>query len=204
MLSAAWSGCPDCRRARSRACVRRHLGVVFDIGHQSVQFEDIAQSLALLRDRGIPIFKLQAAAALWVPHVHRESVRELRPFTDTIYLSQTTQRATGTYPVSSTSDRRHRGMERHPTPGCANGAPTSTCRCSWTTSARSRPRARGSKPRCACMPRRRVRSSRDRDVHLGRPAAFKTGDITDYVTREIGWTRDELDRHSPGDSALAT
>ena len=30
--------------------VRRHLGVVFDICHQSVQFEDIAASLRLLRD----------------------------------------------------------------------------------------------------------------------------------------------------------
>ena len=47
--------------------VRRHLGVVFDICHQSVQFEDIAASLRLLYASGVPIFKLQAAAALWVP-----------------------------------------------------------------------------------------------------------------------------------------
>ena len=35
--------------------MRRHLGVVFDICHQSVQFEDIADSLRLLRDSGVPI-----------------------------------------------------------------------------------------------------------------------------------------------------
>ncbi|HKE64163.1 MAG TPA: metabolite traffic protein EboE, partial [Micromonosporaceae bacterium] len=33
--------------------VRRHLGVVFDICHQSVQYEDIAAALRLLRDSGV-------------------------------------------------------------------------------------------------------------------------------------------------------
>ena len=49
---------------RIHGLVRRHLGVVFDICHQSVQFEDIAASLRLLYASGVPIFKLQAAAAL--------------------------------------------------------------------------------------------------------------------------------------------
>lgn len=74
---------------------RRHLGVVFDICHQSVQFEDIAASLRLLRDSGVPIFKLQAAAALCVPQVTPEAVEALMPFTDTIYLSQTTESRDG-------------------------------------------------------------------------------------------------------------
>jgi hypothetical protein len=34
---------------------RRHLGVVFDIGHQSVEFEDIGAALRALRDAGVPI-----------------------------------------------------------------------------------------------------------------------------------------------------
>jgi len=59
---------------------RRHLGVVFDICHQSVQFEDIAASLRLLRDSGVPIFKLQAAAALCVPQVTPEAVEALMPW----------------------------------------------------------------------------------------------------------------------------
>ncbi len=71
--------------------VRRHLGVVFDICHQAVAFEDIPASLALLVEAGIPIFKLQEAAALWVPEVTPETVHELERFTDTIYLSQTTE-----------------------------------------------------------------------------------------------------------------
>jgi hypothetical protein len=75
--------------------VRRHLGVVFDICHQSVEFEDIADSLHLLYDAGVPIFKLQAAAALWVPEVTAASVAALEKFTDTIYLSQTTESRDG-------------------------------------------------------------------------------------------------------------
>ncbi|MFI5707824.1 metabolite traffic protein EboE [Kribbella sp. NPDC051620] len=75
--------------------VRRHLGVVFDIGHQSVEFEDIPAALESLVAAGIPIFKLQEAAALWVPEVTEDAVRALRQFTDTIYLSQTTERRDG-------------------------------------------------------------------------------------------------------------
>jgi hypothetical protein len=75
--------------------VRRHLGVVFDIGHQSVEFEDIGASLRSLRDAGVPIFKLQAAAALRVPSVTEEAVAALDAFTDTIYLSQTTEARDG-------------------------------------------------------------------------------------------------------------
>jgi hypothetical protein len=75
--------------------VRRHLGVVFDIGHQSVEFEDIGASLRALRDAGVPIFKLQAAAALRVPEVTEQSVAALGAFTDTIYLSQTTEERDG-------------------------------------------------------------------------------------------------------------
>ncbi|TQJ50527.1 metabolite traffic protein EboE [Phycicoccus sp. SLBN-51] len=75
--------------------LRRHLGVVFDICHQSVEFEDITQSLYDLVDAGVPIFKLQAAAALQVSEVTDETVTALEPFTDTIYLSQTTERRDG-------------------------------------------------------------------------------------------------------------
>jgi len=75
--------------------LRRHLGVVFDICHQSVQFEDIAASLQALVDAGVPIFKLQAAAALRVPEVTAAAVEALQPFTETIYLSQTTERRDG-------------------------------------------------------------------------------------------------------------
>ena len=70
--------------------------MVLDIGHQSVEFDDIPASLDLLAAHGVPIFKLQEAAALWVPEVSEESVRELERFTETIYLSQTCELRDGT------------------------------------------------------------------------------------------------------------
>lgn len=81
--------------SEAQGLIRRHLGIVFDIAHQSVQFEDIAASLELLVAAGVPIFKLQEAAALWVPDVTADMVQELRQFTETIYLSQTTERRDG-------------------------------------------------------------------------------------------------------------
>ena len=86
------TGLPD---SEAIGRLRRHLGIVFDICHQSVQFEDIGRSLRDLRDAGVPVFKLQAAAALRVPEVTPQAVETLEAFTDTIYLSQTTERRDG-------------------------------------------------------------------------------------------------------------
>ena len=77
--------------ARRRiGALRRHLGIVFDIGHQAVGFEDIPTSLQKLVDAGIPIVKLQEAAAMHIPRGHRRR-RSMRcsAFAKTVYLSQT-------------------------------------------------------------------------------------------------------------------
>ncbi|WP_314503985.1 metabolite traffic protein EboE [uncultured Microbacterium sp.] len=81
--------------SEAEGAIRRYLGIVFDIGHQTVGFEDITASLNKLVDAGIPIFKLQEAAALWVERLTEEMPPQLRVFTDTIYLSQSTLRAEG-------------------------------------------------------------------------------------------------------------
>jgi hypothetical protein len=75
--------------------LRRHLGVVFDIGHQAVGFEDIPTSLKKLVDAGIPIVKLQEAAAMNIPKVTGEKVEALKRFAKTVYLSQTVERKNG-------------------------------------------------------------------------------------------------------------
>jgi hypothetical protein len=77
--------------SQAHGALRRHLGVVFDICHQAVEFEDIPSSLGLLAGAGVPVFKLQEAAALWIPRVDAEIVAELERYADTIYLTQTTQ-----------------------------------------------------------------------------------------------------------------
>src|SRR5438067_1569626 len=73
------------------AALRRHLGVVFDIGHQAVGFEDIPLSLQKLVDAGIPIVKLQEAASMYIGEVNDEKVEALKHFAKTVYLSQTVE-----------------------------------------------------------------------------------------------------------------
>ncbi len=75
--------------------LRDHLGMVYDICHQAVEYEDIGASLQALADAGIPVFKLQEAAAVRVPEVTQEKVEALRRFADTVYLTQTVERKDG-------------------------------------------------------------------------------------------------------------
>lgn len=81
--------------SEAEGAARRYLGIVFDIGHQSVGFENITESLNKLVDAGIPIFKLQEAASLWVDNLTEDKIASLRRFTDTIYLSQTSLKQDG-------------------------------------------------------------------------------------------------------------
>lgn len=81
--------------SEAHAALRRHLGVVFDICHQAVEYEDIAASLRALVDAGIPIVKLQEAAALRIPEVTQGAVDALARFADTAYLTQTVERRDG-------------------------------------------------------------------------------------------------------------
>lgn len=173
--------------------VRRHLGVVFDIGHQSVAFEDIAADLELLVAAGVPIFKLQEAAALWVPEVTEDSVEELQRFTETIYLSQTTERRDGTLTRylnltdaiaawrSSPQGRREWRTHFH--------VPVFLDRIGSFRTTRS-----------GIEDALRMHAATPLSDHLEietytwdvLPAHLKTGDIVQYVSREIEWVRDEL------------
>jgi hypothetical protein len=82
--------------ADAAAAMRRHMGVVFDIGHQAVGFEDIPVSLGKLVDAGIQIVKLQEAAAMYMPAVTQKTVDALAAFAKTVYLSQTVELKNGT------------------------------------------------------------------------------------------------------------
>ncbi|GAB3066246.1 metabolite traffic protein EboE [Pedococcus soli] len=171
--------------------LRRHLGVVFDICHQSVEFEDIAVSLDSLVDAGVPIFKLQAAAALWVPTVDAETVEALEAFTDTIYLSQTTESRGGELTrMLNLSDaiaawRKDPGGDRewrthfHVPVFLDDLGPFRTTRPGIEAALR-------------------VHAELDLSDHLEietytwdvLPAHLKTGDIVEYVSRELEWMRD--------------
>jgi sugar phosphate isomerase/epimerase len=75
--------------------LRDHLGMVYDICHQAVEFEDIGASLKALAEAGIPVFKLQEAAAVRTPEVTQEKVEALKRFADTVYLTQTVEKRDG-------------------------------------------------------------------------------------------------------------
>ena len=81
--------------ANAETALREHLGMVYDICHQAVEYEDISASLQALADAGIPVFKLQEAAAVRVPEVTQEKVDALRRFADTVYLTQTVEKKDG-------------------------------------------------------------------------------------------------------------
>ena len=57
--------------ADAAQAMRDYTGVVFDIGHQSVGYEDIPASLQKLVDNGVQIVKLQEAASMHIPRSRR-------------------------------------------------------------------------------------------------------------------------------------
>ena len=81
--------------SEAHVALRRHIGIVFDIGHQAVGFEDIPTSLQTLVDASIPIFKLQEVAAMHIPEVTQEAVDALAQYARTVYLTQTVEKKNG-------------------------------------------------------------------------------------------------------------
>jgi hypothetical protein len=179
--------------SEAEGLVRRHLGVVFDIGHQSVGFEDIPQSLQLLVGAGIPIFKLQEAAALWVPELTRDIVPQLRTFTDTIYLSQSTLRRDGAVSQVLNLGEALDAFEAEP-------GHSAEMRTHFHVPVFLEELGPFRTTRFAVQDALRVHRETPLSDHLEietytwdvLPAHLKTGDITEYVSRELEFVRDEL------------
>jgi len=70
---------------------------VFDICHQAVEYENSSVSLQKLVDAGIPVFKLQEAAAIYVPNVDEKAIDVLHRYAQTIYLTQTLEKKDGKF-----------------------------------------------------------------------------------------------------------
>ena len=178
--------------SEAEGLLRRHLGVVFDIGHQSVGFEDIPASLTKLVNAGIPIFKLQEAAALWVKELSLELIPQLRVFTDTIYLSQTTMRRGNEVTKFLNLGEALDAFETDPRPAeirthfhvpvfLSELGPFLTTRFAMQD---------------ALAMHRATPLSDHLEIETYTwdvlPENLKTGDIVDYVTRELEFVRDEL------------
>jgi hypothetical protein len=179
--------------SEAHAALRRHLGIVFDICHQAVEYEDIPASLRKLVDAGIPILKLQEAAALHVPEVTPEAVDELRRYAETIYLTQTLERRNGgdlTYYLNV--EDAIAAWEADPAPR------------EWRVhihvpvflddlgAFRSTRFAIAD----ALAVHKKTPLSRQLEIETYTwdmlPADLKTGDIVDYVCRELEWVKSQL------------
>ena len=66
----------------------RHLGLCYDVCHAAVEYEDPAASVAMLRDAGIPVHKLQLSSALRVASGTDAARKALARFNEPTYLHQ--------------------------------------------------------------------------------------------------------------------
>jgi hypothetical protein len=177
--------------------LRRHVGVVFDIGHQTVGFEDVTVSLPKLVAAGIPIFKLQEASAMHIPQVTDEAVEALTRFAKTVYLSQTFEKRNGQGHLTKFPNLEDAFAAREADPGPrewrvhfhvpvfldelgANGALRTT---------RFALEAALKLHKAQPLSRQLEIETYTWDVL---PDHLKTGDIVEYVCRELEWVRGQL------------
>ena len=156
--------------AEAAAAMKKHMGIVFDIGHQSVGYEDIPASLRKLVAAGVPIVKLQEAASMHIPDVTQKTVDALQTFAKTIYLSQTCQKKDGTMTWFLNLEDAFEAVPDESRPaGVAHALPRAGVPHRPGRGVRHDPlRARAGAGRPQGDPA--LDASRDRDLHLGRAA----------------------------------
>jgi sugar phosphate isomerase/epimerase len=179
--------------AEAIGALRRHLGIVYDICHQAVEYEDITASLQKLVDAGVPIFKLQEAAALYVPEVTQGAVDTLKRYAKTIYLTQTLEKRNGKLNRYLNVDDAIAAFEKDP-----GGARE------WRTHIHvpvflddlGQFRTTRFAIEDALRFHKKTPLSRHLEVETYTwdmlPDSLKTGDIVEYVCRELDWVRGQL------------
>jgi hypothetical protein len=178
--------------ADAAAAMKKHMGVVFDIGHQAVGYEDIPASLQKLVDNGVQIVKLQEAASMYIPDVNQKIVDALQSFAKTIYLSQTCQKKDGKQTWFLNLEDAFEDWYKNPGPR------------EWRTHFHvpvflDDLGAFGT-TRFALEQALAFHKKSPLSTHLEietytwdvLPDHLKTGDIVEYVTREIEWVKGQL------------
>ncbi|MDB5300566.1 MAG: hypothetical protein JWO87_2229, partial [Phycisphaerales bacterium] len=84
-------------RAGAEEIVRTHIGVCFDVCHQAVEFEDVADSIRALAAAGVRLNKVHISCALQLDHPrdNAEGRAALARYVEPRYLHQTMARAPG-------------------------------------------------------------------------------------------------------------
>jgi hypothetical protein len=181
-------------KTEAEASLRRHLGMVYDICHQAVEYEDIGASLQKLADNGIPVFKLQEAAAMRVPNVTQETVDAMRPFADTVYLTQTVEKRDGKLNRYLNLEDAFAAFEKEP-----------KAKREWRTHVHvpvflDQIGEHFKTTRFAIEDALKFHKKNKLSPQLEietytwdvLPASMKSGDIVDYVQRELDWVKGQL------------
>jgi hypothetical protein len=178
--------------SEANEALRRHLGIVYDICHQAVEYENISESLQKLVDAGIPIFKLQEAAALHIPEVTQGVVDTLKRYAKTIYLTQTLEKKDGKITKFLNVDDAISAFEKNPGPR------------EWRTHIHVPvfldDLGQFRTTRFAIEDALRFHKQKPLSPHLEvetytwdmLPDSLKSGDIVDYICRELDWVRGQL------------
>jgi hypothetical protein len=178
--------------SEANEALRRHLGIVYDICHQAVEYENISESLQKLVDAGVPIFKLQEAAALYMPEVNQGVVDTLKRYAKTIYLTQTLEKKNGKMTRYLNVDDAIAAFEKAPGPR------------EWRTHIHVPvfldDLGQFRTTRFAIADALRFHKQKPLSRHLEvetytwdmLPESLKTGDIVEYVCRELDWVRGQL------------
>jgi hypothetical protein len=178
--------------ADAEAVLRRQLGTVYDVCHQAVEFEDAPESMAALAAAGIPILKFQIASALRIPEVTPETAAALKAFDDPVYFHQTVEKRNGTIThfldipdALAAYDGQRDGREwrtHFHVPVFLDGVGVfKTTRPDIEAAIRFHK----AKP---------VSDHVEIETYTWDvlPDRFKTGDIVDYVVRELDWVRSAM------------
>lgn len=181
--------------SEANAALRRYIGLVYDVGHQAVEFEDPVPALRKLVAAGIPVFKLQLAAALRIPEVREEDVERLRRFAGTIYLTQTVERRGGEITRHLNLEDAFAAWEADPDHATPREwrihfhVPIFLEHLGELQTTRESTAAALALHRAQPLSRHVEIETYTFDVL---PDEFKTGDIVDYVSRELEWATAEL------------
>jgi hypothetical protein len=172
--------------------LRNQLGTVFDICHQAVEYEDVVQSMKDLGAAGIPIIKFQIASALRIPDVTPEKVKALGAFGDPVYLHQTIEKRNGKLTHYLDIPQALAGYD-----GVRDGR-------EWRTHFHvpvfldDVGLFKTTRPDIEAALRYHAKNPVSDQVEIETytwdvlPDSFKTGNIVDYVVREMEWVRDSL------------
>jgi sugar phosphate isomerase/epimerase len=178
--------------AEAIAALRKHVGIVYDICHLAVEYEDITQSLQKLVDAGVPIVKLQEAAALHIPEVTQPIVDTLKRYAKTIYLTQTIEKRDGKFTKYLNLEDAFAAWEKNPGPR------------EWRTHIHVPvfldDLGQFRTTRFAIADALKFHKQKPLSRHLEvetytwdmLPDSLKTGDIVEYVCRELDWVRGQL------------